>query len=51
MVKQSPTTGKFLKTPKGHKTERMKEVEIELGRTLEEDYYEWYIQSSNTCVN
>jgi len=36
------STTQFRPTPLGQKTERMKEVEQRLGRTLEEDYQELY---------
>jgi hypothetical protein len=37
-------TGRFLPTPPGTKTKKMLEVERRLGRTLEEDYQEYYIE-------
>lgn len=36
--------GQFLRTPQGVKTPRMLEVEATLGRTLEEDYQEFYLE-------
>lgn len=36
--------GQFVKTPPGVKTPRMLEVENHLGRTLEDDYEEYYVK-------
>jgi hypothetical protein len=38
------STGQFMPTPEGEKTSKMLEVEAYLGRTLEEDYHEYYIE-------
>jgi HNH endonuclease len=43
-MKLDPTTGHFLRTPVGTKTAKMLNVERDLGRTLEEDYREYYTQ-------
>ncbi len=37
-------TGRFQKTPNGQKTARMLTVEEHLGRTLEEDYRDFYVE-------
>ena len=37
-------SGQFIRTPSGVKTPRMLEVEAQLGRSLEEDYREYYIK-------
>ena len=44
MVKQSRDTGRFQLTPPGEKTPRMRQVEKTLGRTLEEDFQEYYVE-------
>jgi hypothetical protein len=38
----SKNTGQFLPTPPGQKTPKMREVEVRLGRTLEDDFREYY---------
>jgi len=39
-----PSNKLFVRTPEGQKTPRMLEVEQRLGRTLEEDFREYYIE-------
>ena len=38
------STGQFIATPEGEKTPKMLEVEERLGRTLEKDFQEYYIE-------
>jgi len=40
----SENKGQFRQTPPGQKTPKMREVEIRLGRTLEDDFREFYIE-------
>jgi hypothetical protein len=41
---RDPKTKQFLRIPKGEKTPKMLEVEKRLGRKLEDDYREYYIE-------
>jgi len=41
---QDKKTGRFTPTPAGVKTEKMLSVEKKLGRTLEEDFKEYYVE-------
>ena len=41
-------TGQFLPTPKGQKTDKMLEIEKRLGRTLEEDWEQYYVKEDHS---
>jgi hypothetical protein len=43
-MKLDPKTGRFMPTPSGVKTELMLRVEKKIGRTLEEDFQEYYVE-------